>query len=290
MPDWLKKMVGQNKAAERSCGSCATVSVLNKEALHTVCVEARCPNKGHCFSKGDATFMILGSVCTRKCRFCAVTKGCPPPPADEKEALRIAETVKKFNLKYVVLTSPTRDDLPDGGAAHFAAVIGAVKKLNPGVGLEPLIPDFGGDKKALETVLAAAPEVLGHNMETASGLYQTVRIGADYERSLRLLEYSKVCAPRIFTKSGIMLGLGETEAEIEQTLKDLRSVNCDILTLGQYLAPSDRHNAVKRYPEPEEYERWKAFALSIGFKAVAAGPLVRSSYDAGDLYRVAKNG
>lgn len=283
IPLWLKKMIGENKAKEHAASSGAVRGGLKEAALHTVCVEAKCPNRGHCFSNGDATFMILGNICTRGCKFCAVGRGCPSQP-DAEEAAKIAEMVRKFNIKYVVLTSPTRDDLQDGGAAHFASVIKEIKKTNPGVKTEPLIPDFQGDKGAVKTVLDANPEVLAHNIETVPELYPEVRVGADYKRSLKLLLNSKKLRPDILTKSGIMLGLGETQDQIKNTLDDLRKHQVDLLTMGQYLAPSDRHNLVKAYPRPEEYAYWRDYALSIGFKEAACGPLVRSSYDAGALY------
>ncbi|WP_428897858.1 lipoic acid synthetase [Parelusimicrobium proximum] len=287
IPTWLKKMVGDNKARERNASSSCVSRALSENSLNTVCYEAKCPNRGHCFSKGDATFMILGSICTRGCKFCAVCKGAPKP-IDKNEAAKIAQTVKNFNLKYIVLTSPTRDDLADGGAQHFYDVITEIKNVNAGVRVEPLIPDFKGDYDALNTVLSAKPEVLAHNIETVPSLYKDVRIGADYKRSLELIRESKRQAPHVLTKSGIMLGLGETNEELKETITDLLAHGCDILTLGQYLAPSGEHNIVKRYPEPAEYDELKDFALKSGFKAVASGPLVRSSYDAGDLYKEAK--
>ncbi|WP_424243992.1 lipoic acid synthetase [Elusimicrobium posterum] len=287
VPAWLKDMVAQSKAALHKCGASAVLAKLGEENINTVCNEARCPNKGECFTKGDATFMILGKDCTRKCRFCAVGRGCPAP-VDAEEAGKIALAVKNMNIKYVVLTSPTRDDLADGGAAHFANVINAIKEFNPNVLVEPLVPDFAGNIESLKTVLNAGPAVLAHNIETVPSLYSEVRIGADYQRSLDLLLKSKEIAPDILTKSGIMLGLGESTQELKQTIADLAAHKCDLLTLGQYLAPSDKHNIVKRYPLPAEYKELEDFALKAGFKAVAAGPLVRSSYKAGELYAKAE--
>lgn len=283
IPQWLKEMVGRNKAALRNAAAVKAQHNLDEQNLHTVCVAAQCPNRGECFNCGDATFMILGDICTRGCRFCAVTKQYPRLP-DEGEPKRIAETVKKWAIRYAVLTSPTRDDLADGGARHFAQVITAIKTENSRVRVEPLIPDFKGNLANLYTVLDAKPEVLAHNIETVPSLYKEVRVGADYQRSLAVLKASKKYAPAIFTKSGIMVGLGETDEEIRQTLQDLRAHEVDLLTIGQYLAPSKAHYPVARYPQPQEYRQWEAYALSIGFKGVASGPLVRSSYRAGALY------
>lgn len=286
IPQWLKEMVGKNKAALRTQRALQAQSSLDGRALHTVCVEARCPNRGECFNCGDATFMILGGICTRGCKFCAVTKQTPLPP-DENEPDNVARTVKEWNIRYAVLTSPTRDDLKDGGAGHFARVIEAIRAVSPQVQTEPLVPDFRGKKEDLQTVLAARPAVLAHNIETVPELYDGVRVGADYRRSLDLLAHSKKVFPNIFTKSGIMLGLGETQEQIKRTLQDLRSAGVDLLTIGQYLAPSKNHHPVLRYPEPQEYQDWKEYALSIGFLGAACGPLVRSSYRAGALYKEA---
>lgn len=286
MPQWLKEMVGRNKAALRTQTAEKAQSGLDRAALHTVCVEAKCPNRGECLNCGDATFMILGGICTRGCRFCAVTKQKPLPP-DETEADKIAQTVKDWHIRYAVLTSPTRDDLPDGGAGHFARVMRAIAALNPEVRTEPLVPDFRGRKEDLQTVLDAGPAVLAHNIETVPQLYSSVRVGADYRRSLDLLAYAKKAAPQVFTKSGLMLGLGETQEQVKDTLKDLRAAGVDLITIGQYLAPSKLHHPVLRYPDPAEYEMWTQYALDLGFAAAACGPLVRSSYRAGALYRQA---
>ena len=286
IPTWLKEMVGRNKAALRTQQAQTAQNGLDRAALHTVCVEAKCPNRGECLNCGDATFMILGGFCTRGCKFCAVNKQKPLPP-DPAEPQKVAGTVRDWHIRYAVLTSPTRDDLPDGGAGHFAAVMRAIKQTTPEVLTEPLIPDFRGHSADVKTVLEAAPAVLAHNIETVPQLYSEVRIGADYRRSLDLLAYCKKTAPHIFTKSGIMLGLGETESQIKATLQDLRANGVDLLTVGQYLAPSKQHHEVLRYAEPSEYKMWEEYALSIGFLAVASGPLVRSSYRAGGLYRQA---
>ncbi len=279
-------MVGKNKAALRSSVALSAEDSLTRHALHTVCHAAKCPNRGECFNCGDATFMVLGERCTRGCRFCAVSREKPLPP-DDTEPERVAQAVDEWHIRYAVLTMPTRDDLQDGGAAHFARVINAIHTRTPRVNIEPLISDLKGDASALRTVLDAQPEVLAHNIETVSRLYGSVRVGAQYTRTLGVLENSKKYAPHIFTKSGFMVGLGETEEEIRQLLKDLRGAGVDLITIGQYLAPSKNHYPVARYPEPEEYKRWEEYALSLGFKGVASGPLVRSSYRAGALYQAA---
>lgn len=286
-PDWIVREVRRNKADLRGSAAAGTAAELAGRALHTVCDEARCPNKGKCFSEGEATFLILGDICTRRCGFCAVKKDNPLPP-DAGEPRRVAALCAKWRLKYVVFTSPTRDDLPDGGAAHFAETNRLIKRLSPGVRTEPLIPDFRGDVKALETVLAAEPDVLGHNLEMVSGLYAGARAGADYARSLGVIANSKKLRPGILTKSGIMLGLGEKPEELERALADLAGHGCDLLTLGQYLAPSKEHRPVAKYYTEEEFARWGERARAAGFKAVLSGPLVRSSYRAKALYEEAR--
>ena len=283
IPAWLKGKIGQNKAAFHSVSAQRAQQEVQQQGLHTVCHEARCPNRGECFNCGDATFMVLGNRCTRGCRFCAVTKQKPLPP-DPQEPLRIAKEIKTWGIRYAVLTMPTRDDLPDGGATHFAQVMKEIHTLTPMVKIEPLISDFGGNENALQTILNAQPCVLAHNIETVKELYSQVRIGAVYERSLQLLKRSKALAPSIPTKTGFMVGLGESEEQIYSLLKDLRAAEVDLLTIGQYLAPSKHHYEVRSYPEPTDYQRWEKLALSLGFKAVASGPLVRSSYRAGTLY------
>ena len=283
VPDWLKQMVGHNKAALRSAVALRAEDSIDRHALHTVCHEARCPNRGECFNCGDATFMVLGDRCTRGCRFCAVGRNKPLPP-DEQEPSRVAQAIKEWHIRYAVLTMPTRDDLPDGGAAHFARVIEAIHLETPQVKIEPLISDLGGKTSSLRTVLQARPDVLAHNIETVPSLYAQVRIGADYKRSLRVLEQSKQLAPHILTKSGFMVGLGETDEQIKDLLRDLRHVGVDLITIGQYLAPSASHYPVARYPLPQEYKEWENYAYSLGFKGVASGPLVRSSYKAGELF------
>lgn len=286
LPQWLKALVAQNKAALRCEAARAVSDSITAKSLRTVCHDALCPNKGKCFSEGGATFLILGGICTRGCRFCAVERGVPPPP-DETEPEKIAEAIAGWKLRYAVITSPTRDDLPDGGAAHFAKTITAIRQSAPQCLVEPLIPDFAGQTAPLETVLAAKPAVLAHNMETVPRLYAEIRKGADYRRSLEVISNSKRIAPEIPAKSGIMLGLGETAPEIEAVLRDLRAAGCDILTLGQYLAPSRSHVQPERYLELSEFADWGKKAEALGFAAVSSGPLVRSSYLAGEMYRKA---
>ena len=251
--------------------------------LHTVCQEAKCPNIWECYSHRTATFLIMGERCTRNCRFCSVAPG-PPGPLDPQEPARVAEAVERMGLKYVVVTSVTRDDLPDGGAGHFAATIHEIRRRVPGAEIEVLIPDFQGDPAALETVLRARPDVLNHNIETVPRLYPRVRPQADYRRSLELLRRAGEIAPGIPTKSGLMLGLGERPEEIRQTLQDLRAVGGRILTLGQYLQPSPEHLPVEAYVPPDDFENWRKAALEMGFSEVASAPFVRSSYHAKESF------
>jgi lipoic acid synthetase len=287
IPKWLKEMVGKSKAAYYTQDAVKIKENINKGCLSTVCTEAKCPNRGECFSLGDATVMILGSVCTRSCKFCAVNKACKPLPPESDEPERVADLTKEQNIKYLVLTMPTRDDLPDGGAKHIYEVIKKVKEVNPAVKVEPLISDLGGKFEFLPIILKAEPEVLAHNIETVPSLYQAVRTGANYKRSLNLLKEVKKINPVVYTKSGIMLGLGETKEELKATMQDLVDSGCDLLTLGQYLAPSSSHYTVKEYIEQPFYDELKEYGLSIGFKGIMAGPLVRSSYKAGLLYKEA---
>ncbi len=252
-------------------------SLLHSLQLHTVCQEARCPNLGDCFLRGTATFLILGDTCTRNCRFCAIKKG-KPLPLDENEPQRVAQAAKRLGLSHVVVTSVTRDDLPDGGASPFASTIHKIKELNPGATVEVLVPDFGGKPSFLEKVLEAKPDVFNHNVETIPRLYPLVRPGAGYYRSLRLLKLAKEAGA--LTKSGIMLGLGERREEVNLVMEDLREVGVDILTLGQYLRPSRRQLEVKEYIPPPDFVAYKEEALGFGFHFVSAGPFVRSSYRA----------
>ncbi len=247
--------------------------------LHTVCEEARCPNIGECWHHGTATFMILGDVCTRNCGYCAVAHG-KPPTLDLEEPARVGNAVEVLGLSYVVITSVDRDDLPDGGAWIFAATIRETRRRRPSCRIEVLIPDFQGDEAALRTVLDARPDVLNHNTETVPRLYRKARSGGRYPRTLELLRRSKAYAPDIPTKTGLMLGLGETHDEIVEVLRDLRRVDVDILTLGQYLRPSEQHLEMVRYYHPDEFDELKRIALDLGFGHVESGPLVRSSYHA----------
>lgn len=248
--------------------------------LHTVCAEALCPNIGECWGGGTATFMLLGDICTRHCRFCAVTPGRPLPP-DPLEPHRLAEAVARMGLRHAVITAVARDDLPDGGAAHFAATIAAVRQRCPGVTVEVLIPDFGGSLAALQRVIAARPDVFNHNIETVPRLYPLVQPRKDYRRALGVLAWAGRAG--LTTKAGLILGMGETRGEVIQVMKDLRRVGCELLTLGQYLQPTVRHWPVAEYIHPAEFAWYQEVGLALGFQAVAAGPLVRSSYQAGEL-------
>jgi len=270
-PDWLRVSLPRGPEYER------LRSLIKRQGLKTVCVEAKCPNIFECFSRNTATFLILGPHCTRNCRFCAITSGWTGPP-DPEEPLRVARAVAQMNLGYVVLTSVARDDLLDGGAGVFAATITEIKKRTPSARVEVLIPDFKGDREDLKTVLAAGPDVLGHNIETVARLYPLVRPGAEYQRSLALLRRVKKYAPAIGVKSGMMLGIGESGPEIMKTLSDLYEHECRIITMGQYLQPSRVHLSVQRYLAPAEFDKWRRTALGIGFSQVLAGPFVRSSY------------
>ena len=276
-PHWIRRRLPSGPEYEN------IRSMLKAGRLHTVCQEAQCPNIWECFSCGTATFLILGSRCTRNCTFCAVASG-PDGPPDPQEPSRVAEAAAALKLSYVVVTSVTRDDLKDGGAGQFVETIRRLKKKIDRVRVEVLIPDFSGDKNALKAVLDVAPDVLNHNIETVERLYPAVRPQAVYKRSLELIRRAGDMAPDIPTKSGMMLGLGETHEEIRSALKDLRSVGCRMLTLGQYLQPSRAHLAVERYVTPEEFADWETEAREMGFVQVASGPLVRSSYHAGALF------
>jgi lipoic acid synthetase len=253
--------------------------LIDRLRLHTVCESAACPNVGECWNHRTATFMILGNVCTRRCGFCAVEKGAPLP-VDYDEPRRVAEAVEAMGLKFAVVTSVNRDDRPDGGAELFALVIRAIRERVPGCGVEVLTPDFQGSHSAVETVLEAAPDVFNHNTETVPRLYRQVRLGARYERSLDVLAHAARTAPGTPTKSGLMLGLGETVAEVLQVLGDLRAQGVRILTLGQYLRPSPKHLPIVRYATPEEFDELRRAAYEMGFAHVESGPLVRSSYHA----------
>jgi len=281
-PDWLRIRYNGERNLEQ------VENILKRLSLNTVCEEAGCPNLGECFSRKTATFMILGNMCTRNCTFCKVTKG-HTQPVDPEEPLKVAEAVKELGLKHVVITSVTRDDLPDGGASHYAEVIKKIRELNDSVVIEVLIPDFQGDDNALEKVVQAKPEIINHNIETVSRLYPTVRPLAVYNRSLRLLSKVKEMDKSIFTKSGIMVGLGEMELEVVQTMTDLRASDCDFLTIGQYLAPTSNHHPVVKYIHPDVFERYKNIAYKLGFRFVASAPLVRSSYHADQVTDIIKS-
>ena len=247
--------------------------------LHTVCEEAHCPNIGECWNSGTATFLILGKVCTRACGYCQVTSG-RPQPLDADEPRRVAMTVERMGVSHAVITSVNRDDVPDGGAALFVETVRWIRRLSPGTSVELLVPDFDGNWEALESVLRAAPEILNHNTETVPRLYRAVRHKARYERSLDLLRRADAWSPRPVTKSGLMLGLGETMDEIDAVLRDLRAVGCDVLTVGQYLRPSPKHLPVARFVPPAEFDGLAERARAMGFRHVESGPLVRSSYHA----------
>jgi len=275
LPEWIR-----TKSFE---GIHDTKRTLRSYKVSTVCEEARCPNIGECYSRPTATFMILGSRCTRNCGFCSVESSAPEP-IDPKEPERVALAAKEMRLKYVVITSVTRDDLPDGGAGHFARAVYAVRKHLLDVKVEVLTPDFQGDTDALLTVLSSRPDVFGHNVETVPRLYLVVRPRADYIRSLQILKYAKKIAPDVHTKSGLMLGLGETLDEVSDVLKDLSNAGCDFVTIGQYLRPSRKNLPVIEYIRPEIFESLRNRALDMGFKYVASSPLVRSSMNAEEMY------
>ncbi len=279
-PPWLKKKIPSGPHQAR------VQDLIIKGGLHTVCQEAGCPNQGECFSQGSATFLLMGDRCTRNCFFCAVAHGRPDPLSPE-EPLQVAQAVKAMGLSYAVLTSVTRDDLADGGAGHFVRAILTIRGLCPATKIECLIPDFKGLEPVLALVAEAGPGVINHNIETISRLYPSVRPEAGYQRSLTILNFFKQNYPRMLTKSGFMVGLGETEEEIKVLLIDLIRHGCEIVTIGQYLQPSPAHCPVRRYMPPEEFMAWEKEALAMGFKAVASGPFVRSSFKAEVLYRQA---
>jgi lipoic acid synthetase len=281
-PAWLRRRIPPPGR------SSAVLAAIKNRALYTVCEEAHCPNQLECFSSGTATFLLLGPGCTRRCTFCAVDKSAIRAP-DPKEPARTAEAVAQMALGFCVVTMVTRDDLADGGAQHVAHTIEAIHTRCPGVGVEILISDLGGSWAALEKVLAAAPEVLNHNLETVPRLYPQVRPQANYRRSLEVLGQARSHVPAFVTKSGLMLGLGETKEEVLRVMDDLREAGCHLLTLGQYLAPSERHHPVIRYIPPDEFAEYKAEALERGFLAATSAPLVRSSYRAEELYHIARS-
>ena len=271
LPEWFRQSVGKREATR------TLSAMLQAEVPNSICQEAKCPNRSECFKKGVLTFMILGTVCTRNCGFCSVSHGKPMAP-NLDEVIPIWNAIEKLNLKFVVLTSPNRDELPDGGASHYAYIVRSIKEKFPHVKVEVLIPDFQGDEADLKTVLDACPDVLNHNMETVPSLYRTVRRGSLYKRSLTVLENAKKLRPNALTKSGVMVGLGETRDELLATFADIRKANVDILTLGQYLKPGKDNLDVVRYYQLEEFETLKTDAEKMGFRYVFSGPLVRSSY------------
>jgi lipoic acid synthetase len=275
-PEWLKVRIRANETFE------GVNRMISDLSLHTVCQEARCPNIFECWSEGTATFMILGDVCTRHCGFCAVAKG-QPRTIDPDEPRHVGEAVSRLGVKHAVVTSVNRDELPDGGALHFAQTVRWIRKLNPGTRIEVLIPDFCGNQQALDTVLSSRPDVLNHNTETVARLYKRVRPDARYEQSLELLRRANARKREhpMLTKSGLMVGLGETVDEVLETFSDIAETGCDILTVGQYLAPTPRHIPIEKYYSPAEFAYLKSRALEMGVRYVEAGPLVRSSYHAG---------
>ena len=280
LPPWMKvKMPGSANYLELR-------GLLREKGLHTVCEEAHCPNIGECWDRRSATFMILGDICTRACTYCAVTTGTPLR-LDLQEPVRLAETVESMGLKYAVITSVDRDDLPDGGAYIFAQCIAQIRRRLPSCKVEVLIPDFRGDADALGTVMAAAPDTLNHNIETSRRVFQRVRHKGDYDQSLELLARAKSLAPEGVTKSGMMVGLGETWQEIVETMRDLRAVDCDLLTIGQYLRPSQRHTPLAKWYTPDEFDELRREGEALGFRHVASGPLVRSSYRAYEQHEAA---
>ena len=277
-PDWLRVKLPGGKEYHRIKG------LLRAANLHTVCEEAVCPSIGECFGQGTATFLILGDVCTRRCNFCAVAKGVPSA-LEEGEPEKIALVVKQIGLRHIVITSVTRDDFPDGGAGHYAKTIKATLTENPTCTIEVLIPDFKGSEKAVEIVLNESPHILNHNLETVPRLYPDVRPGADYKRSLNLLEKAKESDPELTTKFGLILGMGEEHHEIIDVMSDLRDVGCDILTIGQYLCPGKGFLPIKRFYHPDEFKRLRHEGEKMGFRHVESGPLVRSSYHAAEQFK-----
>ncbi|MDG2090654.1 MAG: lipoyl synthase [Gammaproteobacteria bacterium] len=273
-PDWIRVRMGSSAKVEH------IKSTLRKHKLSSVCEEASCPNLGECFSGGTVTFMILGDICTRRCPFCDVAHGRPNPPM-ENEPLELAQAIAEMQLKYVVVTSVDRDDLRDGGAEHFSRCIAETRRLNPDIKIEVLVPDFRGRMDvALAILTGTTPDVFNHNLESIPRLYKKVRPGSDYQWSLNLLKNYKEMAPQVITKSGIMLGLGESKEEVIQVLQDMAAHNVDMVTLGQYLQPSREHLAVERFVHPDEFDEYALIGKEMGFRHIASGPLVRSSYHA----------
>ena len=281
LPPWLTVRAPNTDALQR------LKPFVDGLGLNTVCESAQCPNRGECFGRGTATFMILGDVCTRNCNFCAVGTG-RPQPLDDAEPQKVARAVRALGLRHAVITSVTRDDLPDGGAHIFAATIGAIRELCPNATVEVLIPDFRGSAEALEVVVRARPDILNHNVETVARLYRVVRPQAVYGRSIQLIANVKRLDPATPTKSGMMLGLGETRDEVIEVMRDLRGAGCDIVTLGQYLRPSREHLPVVEYIAPDVFAEYKRLGEDLGFSFVASGPLIRSSFNAGEAIQFLK--
>lgn len=279
-PHWLRVKAPQIERV----GS--VKDILRDLNLNTVCEEASCPNIGECFNAGTATFLIMGPACTRACPYCDIDFEKTPQELDATEPLRLAEAVKRLNLNHVVITSVNRDDLSDGGASQFVKCITQTRKLSPNTTIEVLIPDLCGNWNALETILQAQPEVLNHNTETISRLYRKVRPQGEYQRSLELLKKTREISPKTYTKSGIMVGLGETDLEVKQVMSDLRQVDCDILTIGQYLQPSQHHLGVKEFVTPAQFQLWAEYGEKLGFLQVVSSPLTRSSYHAEEVKKL----
>jgi lipoyl synthase len=279
-PEWLRVKAPQWERVGN------VKDILRDLQLNTVCEEASCPNIGECFSAGTATFLIMGPACTRACPYCDIDFEKKPQALEASEPLRLAEAVKQLKLKHVVITSVNRDDLPDGGASQFVSCIQQVRALSPQTTIEVLIPDLCANWQALETILDAAPDVLNHNTETVPRLYRRVRPQGDYQRSLEVIARSRAYTPSVYTKSGIMVGLGETDEEIRQTMRDLRAVDCDIITIGQYLQPSAKHLAVAGFVTPLQFDAWRVYGEEIGFLQVVSTPLTRSSYHAEEVQKL----
>jgi lipoyl synthase len=279
-PDWLRVKAPQWERVGN------VKEILRDLNLNTVCEEASCPNIGECFHAGTATFLIMGPACTRACPYCDIDFEKKPQPLDPSEPVRLAEAVRRMNLNHVVITSVNRDDLVDGGATQFQRCIAEIRRVSPQTTIEVLIPDLCGNWQALELIVAARPEVLNHNTETIPRLYKRVRPQGDYDRTLELLRRSRNLAVGIYTKSGVMVGLGETDAEIRAVMRDLRAVDCNILTIGQYLQPSAKHLGVKEFITPEQFHAWREYGESLGFLQVVASPLTRSSYHAEEVRRL----
>ena len=283
-PAWLKEKIRLARKGDGGDKIRETNDLLSRLGLNTVCDSARCPNRNECFSHHTATFLILGDICTRACAFCAVKHGHPSYP-DTGEPIRLVHAASELGLSHIVITSVTRDDLEDGGSGHYATVIQSLRDFCPNVKIEVLVPDFNGAEDAMAKVLSAEPDIFAHNIETVPRLYSNIRPGANYTRSLKLLSRAKRLFPDIITKSGIMLGLGENKKEIQSTLSDLIKADCDMLTIGQYLSPSLAHAPVQRYVPEDEFIYWQKEAMALGFKSVASGSLVRSSYKASLFFK-----